>query len=119
MIKKLPRIYLPLFGGHIDTSDDEPEMVRAFVREADAINEHCAGRNRRERSRVSVHGGQIAAYEPAVPRCKTCSHHRRESRDDEAQIDGYWYCEIDQSGECDFLQDGSGYCHAHPDARHP
>lgn len=57
------------------------------------------------------------SYEPAVPRCKTCKHRRYETRDDDAQIDGYWYCEkrVDVEDES-HPQDGSGYCHEHSEA---
>lgn len=107
MADKLPPIYLPLLYGRLDTGDNELETVRAFTRRADAIIDS------------DCDGSDIAKYEPAVPRCKTCPLFKLREQlgnalayhSDEA------FCYRGPGDWTVVRADGSGYCSNHPEAR--
>lgn len=84
---KLPVLYAPLFGGKLDTNDDEVELAELFVRKADALVEH---------------GPDFIEYIPAK-RCKTCA----------SWSASHCYGNVPGADELA----GAGFCHNHEDAQ--
>lgn len=83
---ELPVLYAPLFGGKLDTSEQEVELARLFVRKADCLLEH---------------GADFVEYIPAR-RCKTCRY----------WVDcGHHFDCVAWNGCSECPPDGSGFCH--------
>jgi hypothetical protein len=113
--RKLPVLYVPTIDGapDFDTQECDDGQTESLI--VALASERYIDRYSSEREEAGFCPVVMVPYEPAVPRCRTCPNLQTDHGEHSEPL--CLYCSLLGSDEMgNFPQDGSGYCHMHPEA---